>query len=150
MSCTGRQSVNPNGCCKSGIVGTRCNPNKYWSSPAAGGGEGDVVTRVASITLVKVACCVGPCRHDIRWVVLPPAVSVPVWYPEDHLLVVVWLRKATIWIILEEKWCMSFYPLLKCFLVLGTIKQGCPILSGGPTSCRVKLHIVPTYLPGSF
>ncbi len=69
MSCSGRQSVNPNGCCKSGIVGTRCNPNKYWSSPVARGGEGAVVTHVASITLVKVACCVRSCRHDIRWVV---------------------------------------------------------------------------------
>ncbi len=69
MSCSGRQSVNPNGCCKSGIVGTRCNPNKYWSSPVARGGEGAVVTHVASITLVKVACCVRPCRRDIRWVV---------------------------------------------------------------------------------
>lgn len=71
MSCTGRQSVNPNGCCKSGIVRTRCNPNNYWSCPAAGEGEGDVITHVASITLVKVACCVGPCRHDIKWVVRP-------------------------------------------------------------------------------
>lgn len=69
MSCSGRQSVNPNGCCKSDIVGTRCNPNKYWSSPVARGGGGAVVTHIASITLVKVACCVGPCRHDIRWVV---------------------------------------------------------------------------------
>lgn len=139
MSCTGRQSVNPNGCCKSGIVRTRCNPNNYWSCPAAGEGEGDVITHVASITLVKVACCVGPCRHDIKRVVRPVT----------HCLspcLVSW-RSFSDGGLVEEGHKLDYFRVnviftcVKMLSSLGPLKQGCPILSGGPCPAECSYNL---------